>query len=174
MGYCHTGFPAYTVPVKQIILSLCLVMPALGAEKPDRIKLNPTSKAAPHRSTQSNGAGRKAEPARTVKLEFEIKDEGGQAFLVLVRSSGGEYSINRSHLGPDNEHSWDFNGSVEGVTDSKKVEFTYLASELIKDINEDAEISFGVKGSAVLKANQQTVLGFMGDRVLSVTATVVE
>jgi len=158
--------------MKQIVLSLCLALVVNAADKPNHIKLN----ASPHRLTQSGGAGRKAEPmpARTVKLEFEIKGEGAQAFLVLVRSRGGEYSINRSHMGLDNEHSWDFNGSVETVTDPKKVDFTYVAAELMKNINEDVEISFALKGSAVLKVGQQTVLGFLGDRVLSITATIVE
>ena len=162
--------------MKQIILSLCLVIFASAADKPNRIKLNASPQAAPQRLTQSGGAGRKEEPmpARTVKLEFEIKGEGAQAFLVLVRSRGGEYSINRSHMDLDNEHSWDFNGSVETVTDPKKVDFTYVAAELMKNINEDVEISFALKGSAVLKVGQQTVLGFLGDRVLSVTATIVE
>ena len=162
--------------MKQIVLSLCLAMEVNAADKPNRIKLNASQQATPQRLAQSSGAGQKAElmPARTVKLEFDIKGEGAQAFLVLVRSRGGEYSINRSHMELDNEHSWDFNGSVETVTDPKKVDFTYVAAELMRNINEDVEISFALKGSAVLKVGQQTVLGFMGDRVLSVTATVVE
>ena len=174
--HCLRGFADYTVPMKQIILYLCLVLVVNAADKPNRIKLNASPQATPQRLAQSSGAGRKAEPmpARTVKLEFEIKSEEAQAFLVLVRSRGGEYSINRSHMGLDNEHSWDFNGSVETVTNPNKVDFTYVAAELHKDINEDAEISFALKGSAVLKAGQQTVLGYMGDRVLSVTATIVE
>ena len=158
--------------MKQVILSLCLVLVVNAADKPSQKKPNP----APQRSAQSSGTGKKTEPipASTVKLEFEIKGDRGQTFLVLVRSSGGEYSISRSHIGPDIEHSWDFNGSVEGVTDPQKIDFTYVSSELHKDINEDAEISFALKGSAVLKAGKKTMLGYMGDRVLSVTATIAE
>ena len=152
--------------MKHFILSLCLVLVVSAADKP-------TPKGTPQCLGQPS-VSRKIEAARTVKLEFEIKGDGGQTFLVLVRGSGGEYSINRSHMGLDNEHSWDFNGTVESVTDFKKVDFNYDAAELIKDINEDVEHSSALKGSAVLKTGQQTVLGFMGDRVLSVTATIVE
>ena len=111
-------------------------------------------------------------PKHTVKLEFKTKGEGAESFLVLC--SGGEYTINRSHIGPDNEHSQEFNGAVLPITDPKKIGFTYAVVWMHKSIAEDFDASFALKGSAVLKAGKETVLGFLGNQVLSVTATVDE
>ena len=76
----------------------------------------------------------------TVKLEFKIKGEGGGSFLVLC--SGGEYSINLSHIGPDNEHSQEFNGTVLPIADPTKIGFTYSVVETHKNIIEDVEASY--------------------------------
>ena len=111
-------------------------------------------------------------PKHTVKLEFKTKGEGGTSFLVLC--SGGEYTVNRSHIGPDDEHSQEFNGEVLPITDPKKIGFTYSIVLMHKSIIEDFDASFALKGSAVLKAGKETVLGFLGNQVLSVTATVDE
>ena len=109
-------------------------------------------------------------PTHTVKLEFKIKGEGGGSFLVLC--SGGEYSINLSHFGPDNEHSQEFNGTVLPIADPTKIGFTYSVVETHKNIIEDVEASYAVKGSALLKAGKETALGFLGNRSLVVIATV--
>ena len=109
-------------------------------------------------------------PSHTVKLEFKIKGEGGGSFLVLC--SGGEHSINLSHIGPDNEHSQEFNGTVLPIADLTKIGFTYSVVEMHKNIVEDVEATFAVKGSAVLKAGKETALGFLGNRSLVVIATV--
>ena len=109
-------------------------------------------------------------PTHTVKLEFKIKGEGGGSFLVLC--SGGEYSINLSHFGPDNEHSQEFNGTVLPIADLTKIGFTYSVVETHKNIIEDVEASYAVKGSALLKVGKETALGFLGNRSLVVIATV--
>ena len=109
-------------------------------------------------------------PTHTVKLEFKIKGEGGGSFLVLC--SGGEYSINLSHIGPDNEHSQEFNGTVLPIADLTKIGFTYSVVEMHKNIVEDVEATFAVKGSALLKVGKETTLGFLGNRSLVVIATV--
>ena len=109
-------------------------------------------------------------PTHTVKLKFKIKGEGGGSFLVLC--SGGEYSINLSHFGPDNEHSQEFNGTVLPIADPTKIGFTYSVVETHKNIIEDVEASYAVKGSALLKAGKETALGFLGNRSLVVIATV--
>ena len=114
--------------------------------------------------------GRMPMPTHTVKLEFKIKGEGGGSFLVL--SSGGEYSINLSHFGPDNEHSQEFNGTVLPIADPTKIGFTYSVVATHKNIIEDVEASYAVKGSALLKAGKETALGFLGNRSLVVIATV--
>ena len=109
-------------------------------------------------------------PTHTVKLEFKIKGEGGGSFLVLC--SGGEYSIDLSHFGPDNEHSQEFNGTVLPIADLTKIGFTYSVVETHKNIIEDVEASYAVKGSALLKVGKETALGFLGNRSLVVIATV--
>ena len=129
--------------------------------------------AGVQRGTDKSSAGPKdelPEPAHTVKLEFQIKGEGGGSFLVLC--SGGEYSINLSHFGPDNEHSQEFNGTVLPIADPTKIGFTYSVVETHKNIIEDVEASYAVKGSALLKAGKETALGFLGNRSLVVIATV--
>ena len=109
-------------------------------------------------------------PKHTVKLEFKTKGEGAESFLVLC--SGGEYSINLSHFGPDNEHSQEFNGTVLPIADLTNIGFTYSVVEMHKNIIEDVEASYAVKGSALLKAGKETSLGFLGNRSLVVIATV--
>ncbi len=108
----------------------------------------------------------------TVKLEFKLKGEEEDTFFVL--SSGGDYTIDQSHSGPESEQSLGINGNVASITDVKKVRLTYSVTEKHADINEGNKGQFTLKGSAILKASKETVLGRLGGRILAVTATVDE
>ena len=107
-----------------------------------------------------------------MKLEFKLKGEEEETFVVL--SSGGEYAIDQSHSGPDFEQSLGFSGKVEPIADAKKVRFTYSVTEMHEDLNEGNMGQFTLKGSAVLKSGQETVLGRLGGRMVVLIATIDE
>ncbi len=108
----------------------------------------------------------------TVKLEFKLK--GGEEDTFFVLSSGGDYTIDQSHSGPESEQSLGINGIVASITDVKKVRLTYSVTEKHADINEGNKGQFTLKGSAILKVSKETVLGRLGGRILAATATVDE
>ena len=112
-------------------------------------------------------------PARTVKLAFTLKGED-EAETFIVLSSGGEYTISHEHSGPDFEHSFQLNGKVTPGSDATKVAFTYAVVTMHENQNEGERGAFTLKGSAVLKAGKETLLGHLGGQVVMVTATIDE
>ena len=156
--------------MKQTILLLCLALPLIAADPPKR----PQLKATPLRLVKPARALKIIHlPARTVKLEFKLKSpEEVETFLILC--TGGKYTIGRSHSSPDFEHLLDFSGEIKPNTDSRKTGFTYAVTMTHEDISEGHKNLFTLKGSAVLKSGQETLLGQLGDQDLLVTATVNE
>lgn len=63
-------------------------------------------------------------PGHSIKLVVQIKShEEGEEFHVL--SSGGPYSIIRSHTDPNFEHSLELSGDATSLPEGKTVRFTY-------------------------------------------------
>ena len=155
--------------MKYVLLSLCLAMPVVAADKPAK----PAPKAKPRFELKLGGSLSKNAPAPlfTIKLEFKLHGEEAETFLVL--SSGGDYAISREHSGPNFEDSLQFDGSTASA-DGKKIQFTYAVVTMHEDRNEGERGDFTVKGSAVLKAGKETTLGQLGGQTLTVTATVDE
>ena len=155
--------------MKYVLLSLCLAMPVVAADKPAK----PAPKAKPRFELKLGGSLSKNAPAPafTIKLEFKLHGEEAETFLVL--SSGGDYAISREHSGPNFEHSLQFDGSAASA-DGKKIQFTYAVVTMHEDRNEGERGDFTVKGSAVLKAGKETTRGQLDGQTFTVTATVDE
>ena len=154
-----------------LALSLCLALLAVAADK----NAKPALKAKPRFELKLGGSLLKSVPfpARTVKLAFTLKGED-EAETFIVLSSGGEYTISHEHSGPDFEHSLQFNGEVTPGADATKVAFTYSVMTMHENQNEGERGAFTLKGSAVLKAGKETLLGHLGGQVVVVTATINE
>ena len=159
IAHCHRAPIAYTGRMKYALLSLCLALPIVAADK----------QAKPRFELKLGGSLSKIAPAAA----FTIKLHGEETETLLVLSSSGDYTISREHSGPNFEHLLQFDGSAASA-DGKKNQFTYAVVTMHEDRNEGERGAFTVKGSAVLKAGKETTLGQLGGQTLTVTATVDE
>tara|TARA_B100000029_G_scaffold336392_1_gene328496 strand:+ start:914 stop:1342 length:429 start_codon:yes stop_codon:yes gene_type:complete len=112
-------------------------------------------------------------PAHIIKLVFQIKSpEEGEEFLIL--SSGGPYSITRSHTDPNFEHLLELSGDATSLPGCKNVRFTYTVQRHDENLKKGEKGLHSLRGSAILKSGKATILGNLGAHLLTVTATIVE
>lgn len=152
--------------MKHILLALCLTLPAVADEK----KPVPKPKAnKPRFELKLGGSLKQITPAQTITLKFTLKGEDdNESFLIL--SSGGKFTISQDHAGPDFEGSIQLDGSAE-LADKGKIAFAYSAVQTHENRAEGERATFMLKGSAVLKAGKETLLGHLGGQSLVVIAT---
>jgi hypothetical protein len=96
--------------MKYVLLSLCLALPIVATDK----------QAKPRFELKLGGSLSKIAPASAFTIKLEFKLHGEEAETLLVLSSGGDYTINREHSGPNFEHSLQFDGSAASADGKKK------------------------------------------------------
>ena len=152
--------------MKHIFLALALVVPAFADDK----KPAPKSKAdKPRFELKLGGSLKRITPVQTITLKFTIRGEDeNESFFVLC--GGGKYTISQDHAGTDFEDSLHLDGSAE-IAGKGKIALAYSAVQTHENRAEGDRASFMLKGSAILKAGKETVLGHLGGQSLVIIAT---